>query len=422
MAARYEIPALFGVAKPPQGADAGAAPAASRETEPEPPRPRPSGASTAAAPEADPESASAQGPAPDAAPDRGPGSEKASSEADGMVSPSMRFLSQLGEGDVSEEQVEAALSDFPSFRHADAEGSLEAVDGVPAVLAAERRVMRRRVGVALAAVVALALAALLVDSDGGLFSLDEVIACYGLAFQQFMASVAAPSDLLYDNEIVALHEGYFRVLAGVGAMVQAALCGAAAGIGGLLFQSAFRSRFAAAPIVGTSAAVLLGQGIAVLATGAMLEAGLIAPVVACVLGLVPVVALRFRLNGLVLPDDDARQLGIEAPRLRTLALACGAVLLVASQATVGLLFPLAIAAPPLARRLFGAEFRHALVGSALLGIAALLLALLLPFPTWLAACVLGVVAFVACFREGVRIRPLRRKPDRAGAWRPEGGE
>ena len=62
--------------------------------------------------------------------------EGTASASNGSVEPSdsMLFLMQLGDGDVDEEQVEAALSDRPSFRWTDAQGSLEGVSHLPEML------------------------------------------------------------------------------------------------------------------------------------------------------------------------------------------------------------------------------------------------------------------------------------------------
>ena len=300
----------------------------------------------------------------------------------------MLFLMRLGEGEVDEAQVEAAISDFPSLRRAAAGQSPDAVNSAPDLLVDERRKLRPRIALALVAIVVLACGSLLADSQGGFFSPAEVLACYDLAFQQFVASVVAPSDLLGEAEVLSMHGAYFCVLDAIGATLAAVLGGAALCVGGLLLQSSFRREYAVVPITGVSAAVLVCQGIALLVIGATLGISWVALVVACVVGLAPVVVLRFRFNGLNLPAGVARQLGIDLAALRRLADGCAVVLLVASQ------FPLAIVVPPLARRLFGAEFRHALVGTALLGIAAMLLVRLIPVPAWIPACAIAAALVI----------------------------
>ena len=314
------------------------------------------------------------------------------------ATPSMRFLSSLGETDDVHDEPERpdeAPFERPSIRWADTEGSLESVNDVPATLEAARRELRPRFAIAIAAVVVLAFAASMVDSQGGFFSPAEAFACYGLTIKQFIASAVAPSDVLREADIIAAHEAYFRVLEGFWATVSTALCGIAVGVAGLLFQSSFRRNWAVAPIVGVSAAVLAGQGIALLAIGTTLGMSWIAFIVACVVGLVPPIALRFRLNVLNMPDADARQLGADARRLRALADCCGIVLLVASQVHAGPVFALALAAAPAARCLFGVEFRKALSGTALIGAAALLLARLVPVPLWIPASVISAGAVIA---------------------------
>ena len=316
----------------------------------------------------------------------------------------MLFLTWLGENDSGDAQAEAVLSDRPTFRLTDAEGSLEAVNGVPATLAAERRAMRRRVGASLVAITILALATLLVDPQGGYFAPSEVLSCYDRAIRQAIASVVAPSDLMLDADLLAAHETYFRVLEAIGITVETVACGVAVCVGGLLFQASFRRTYAVASIAGVSVAVLIGQGIALLATGATLGISWVALLVACVVGLVPAIVLRFRFNALNLPDESAREIGVDAANLRYISDGCAIVLLVASQVAVGPVFTLAVTIPPLGRQLFGVEFRKALVGTALLGAIALLVARLVPIPLWVSA--LAISALIVMLSPGT-LRTVR---------------
>ena len=89
--------------------------------------------------------------------------------------------------------------------------------------------------------------------------------------------------------------------------------------------------------------------------------------VTCAVGIGPVLALRFRLNGLNFDDTEMRLLGIDATRLRILALICGTVLLMAAQVQMGTVAMLALVVPHISRMVFGAEFRKQFVGSVMMG-------------------------------------------------------
>ncbi|MBS5450051.1 MAG: iron ABC transporter permease [Coriobacteriia bacterium] len=89
--------------------------------------------------------------------------------------------------------------------------------------------------------------------------------------------------------------------------------------------------------------------------------------IGALVSLVPVVALRFRMNSLSFPDEDARLLGIRVRPLRALALAAGSVMLLVGQTLVGGVGMASLVVPYLSRALYGAEFGRQLVGNALLG-------------------------------------------------------
>ena len=90
-------------------------------------------------------------------------------------------------------------------------------------------------------------------------------------------------------------------------------------------------------------------------------------------GLIPVLLLRFRLNGLNFDDAEMRLLGINAPRLRLFALVCGTVLLMGVQVQMGTVAMLALVVPHVSRMVFGAEFRKQFWGNVLIGASLLVL-------------------------------------------------
>lgn len=93
----------------------------------------------------------------------------------------------------------------------------------------------------------------------------------------------------------------------------------------------------------------------------------------CIVGILPVYLLRFRLNSLNFTDAEAHAQGINTPALRILALVCGTVLLMAAQLQVGTVAMLSLVVPHISRGIFGAEFRKQFAGNLMLG-AALLVA------------------------------------------------
>ena len=99
--------------------------------------------------------------------------------------------------------------------------------------------------------------------------------------------------------------------------------------------------------------------------------GWIALLATCAIGLVPIVLLRFRMNGLSFDDAEMKLLGIDATRLRVIALVCGTILLMGVQVQMGTVALLALVVPHLSRMLFGAEFRKQFWGNVLLGAALL---------------------------------------------------
>ena len=89
------------------------------------------------------------------------------------------------------------------------------------------------------------------------------------------------------------------------------------------------------------------------------------------IGLAPVVALRFRLNGLSFADAEMKLLGVNSTRLRFLAIVSGTVLLMAAQVQMGTVAMLALVVPHVSRMVFGAEFRKQLWGNVMIGAALL---------------------------------------------------
>ena len=90
-------------------------------------------------------------------------------------------------------------------------------------------------------------------------------------------------------------------------------------------------------------------------------------------GFIPLVLLRWRINLLSLPDDEARALGIEVGRLRLAVIVAATLVTSAGVAIAGVIGWVGLVIPHAARLLVGAEFARVLPVSAVLGAAMMLL-------------------------------------------------
>ena len=91
---------------------------------------------------------------------------------------------------------------------------------------------------------------------------------------------------------------------------------------------------------------------------------LTAPVV---LGTIVLLALRWRLNVMSLPEDEARALGVATGPLRIAIVTAATLVTSASVATSGIIGWVGLVVPHLARALVGPDFPKLLPTSALLG-------------------------------------------------------
>jgi iron complex transport system permease protein len=85
------------------------------------------------------------------------------------------------------------------------------------------------------------------------------------------------------------------------------------------------------------------------------------------LGTVVLVALRWRMNVMSLPDEEARALGVSTGPLRIAIVAAATLVTSASVATSGIIGWIGLVVPHLARALVGPDFPRLLPASALLG-------------------------------------------------------
>jgi iron complex transport system permease protein len=88
---------------------------------------------------------------------------------------------------------------------------------------------------------------------------------------------------------------------------------------------------------------------------------------AMVIGLLPLVALRWRMNVMTLGDEEAQTLGVDT-RLTRLALIFGATLITAASVSIaGIVGWVGLVIPHVARLLVGPDFRRLLPAALLLG-------------------------------------------------------
>ena len=92
-----------------------------------------------------------------------------------------------------------------------------------------------------------------------------------------------------------------------------------------------------------------------------------------IIGLVPLLLLRWRLNLLSLGDSEAKALGVNADLLRTVLILCATLVTAAAIAVSGVIGWVGLVIPHLSRKLIGSDHRGLLPCSMLIGSAFLLL-------------------------------------------------
>ncbi len=88
---------------------------------------------------------------------------------------------------------------------------------------------------------------------------------------------------------------------------------------------------------------------------------------AILLGLVPLIALRWRIGLLSMGEDEARALGVETGPLRLLTILCATLMTAAAVAMAGVVGWIGLMAPHMARLLTGPRFDRLLPAAMLLG-------------------------------------------------------
>ncbi len=86
-----------------------------------------------------------------------------------------------------------------------------------------------------------------------------------------------------------------------------------------------------------------------------------------VIGLVPLLLLRWQLNVVTMGDEEARAMGVHAPQLRLWVVLCSTLVTAASVAVSGMIGWVGLVIPHMMRRLVGSDFRCLLPASMLGG-------------------------------------------------------
>ncbi len=137
------------------------------------------------------------------------------------------------------------------------------------------------------------------------------------------------------------------------------------------------------------------------------DLGPVLPAVAA--GLVPLILLRWRINLLSLGDDEARALGVDAPRLRLLVIAAATLITASVVAVAGVVGWVGLVIPHIARMLVGPSFATLLPVAAILGAGYLLLVdtlcrtlATIEIPLGILTAVLGAPFFLYLLARGRR--------------------
>ena len=131
-----------------------------------------------------------------------------------------------------------------------------------------------------------------------------------------------------------------------------------------------------------------------------------------VAGAAPLALLRWRVNVLALPDDEARALGIDVGRLRLIVITAATLATAAAVAIAGVIGWVGLVVPHAARILAGPGFARVLPLSAILGAGFLLLVDTLcrtlpsgELPPGVVTAIVGTPAFIALLAASTRRAP-----------------
>lgn len=84
-------------------------------------------------------------------------------------------------------------------------------------------------------------------------------------------------------------------------------------------------------------------------------------------GLIPLLLLRWQLNVITMGDDEARAMGVNAPRIRLVIVLCSTLVTASAVSVSGMIGWVGLVIPHFGRMIFGQDYRRLLPASSLLG-------------------------------------------------------
>ena len=84
-------------------------------------------------------------------------------------------------------------------------------------------------------------------------------------------------------------------------------------------------------------------------------------------GLIPLLLLRWQLNVITMGDDEARAMGVNAPRIRLVIVVCSTLVTASAVSVSGMIGWVGLVVPHMLRRVVGSDYRHLLPASMLGG-------------------------------------------------------
>ena len=84
-------------------------------------------------------------------------------------------------------------------------------------------------------------------------------------------------------------------------------------------------------------------------------------------GLIPLLALRWQLNVITMGDDEARAMGVNAPRIRLVIVVCSTLVTASAVSVSGMIGWVGLVVPHMLRRVVGSDYRYLLPASMLGG-------------------------------------------------------
>ncbi len=96
-------------------------------------------------------------------------------------------------------------------------------------------------------------------------------------------------------------------------------------------------------------------------------------IIPMLVGLIPLMLLRWRINVLSLGDDEARTMGVNVGRLRLIVIVCATLVTSSAVAVSGTIGWVGLVIPHLSRKLVGSNFRHLMPAAMLFGALFMLL-------------------------------------------------